>query len=153
VPVAAFELTLAGDNVGAVSDALRRLGFTCRTNHVGSVIRIVGYSMNGATIPVGETEICTLNTGNAGETPALPGRSQITQVVLSDTNADAIPAAIMGVASAIEEIEDGKLKIENSDGAVYDLQGRRMESSIFNSQSSIKKKGVYIQNGTKIVNK
>ncbi|MBR2236484.1 MAG: hypothetical protein IJ887_01170 [Prevotella sp.] len=142
-PVAAFELTLAAEEDVEVSDALRRLGFTYKTNHVGSVTRIVGYSMNGATIPVGETEICTLNAGNA----------QIMQVVLSDTNADAIPATIEAVASGIEEIEDGKLKIENSDGAVYDLQGRRMESSIFNSQSSIKKKGVYIQNGTKIVNK
>ena len=34
---------------------------------------------------------------------------------------------------------------------VYDLQGRRVESSIFNSQSSILKKGLYIVNGKKIV--
>lgn len=48
------------------------------------------------------------------------------------------------VVTGIQEIENGRLKIENSAGAVYDLQGRRMESSIFNSQSSILKKGLYI---------
>ena len=54
-------------------------------------------------------------------------------------------------AQGIKEIEDGRLKIENEAGAWYDLQGRRMESSIFNSQSSIKKKGLYIHNGRKVV--
>ncbi len=53
-----------------------------------------------------------------------------------------------GNATGIEEIEDERLKIEN---AVYDLMGRRIESSIFNSQSSIKKKGMYIKNGQKII--
>jgi len=53
--------------------------------------------------------------------------------------------------TGIKEIEDGRLKIENSTDAVYDLQGRRMDSSIFNSQSSIKKKGIYVVNGKKTV--
>ena len=54
-------------------------------------------------------------------------------------------------SQGIKEIEDGRLKIENETGAVYDLQGRRVESSIFHSQSSIKKRGLYIQNGKKVV--
>ena len=54
-------------------------------------------------------------------------------------------------SQGIKEIENGKLKIENEAGAWYDLQGRRMESSIFNSQSSIKKKGLYIHGGRKVV--
>ena len=60
----------------------------------------------------------------------------------------ASPVAIDGEASGIGEIENGKLKIENG---VYDLSGRRMESSIFNVQSSMLKKGVYIVNGRKDV--
>jgi len=35
--------------------------------------------------------------------------------------------------------------------SVYDLQGRRMESSIFNLQSSMLKKGIYIVDGKKVV--
>ena len=53
-----------------------------------------------------------------------------------------------GEVQGISEIEDGKLKMGNGG---YDLQGRRMESSILNSQSSTLKKGVYIVNGKKTV--
>ena len=62
-----------------------------------------------------------------------------------------------GSPTGISEMEDGKMKIENG---VYDLQGRRMESSIFNSplgsaacnkQESSLKKGLYIKNGKKIL--
>ena len=53
-----------------------------------------------------------------------------------------------GEVQGISEIEDGNLKMGNGG---YDLQGRRMESSILNSQSSILKKGVYIVNGKKKV--
>ena len=53
-----------------------------------------------------------------------------------------------GETTGIREMEDGKWKMENGS---YDLQGRRVESSIFNSQSSIRKKGVYIVNGKKKV--
>ena len=52
-------------------------------------------------------------------------------------------------ASGIENIENGKLKMENS---VYNMQGQRVgQSSTFNSQSSILKKGLYIMNGRKVV--
>ena len=57
------------------------------------------------------------------------------------------------VTQGIKEIENGRLNIENEAGAVYDLQGRRMESSIFNIQSSIKKKGIHILQGKKILSK
>ena len=50
--------------------------------------------------------------------------------------------------SGISEIENGKLKIEES---LYDLQGRRMESSMFNLQSSMLKRGLYIVNGKKVI--
>jgi len=50
--------------------------------------------------------------------------------------------------SGISEIENGKLKIEES---LYDLQGRRMESSMFNVQSSMLKRGLYIVNGKKVI--
>ncbi|MBR2206516.1 MAG: InlB B-repeat-containing protein [Prevotella sp.] len=41
--------------------------------------------------------------------------------------------------------------MEHSDNAVYDLQGRRVASSMLNVQSSMLKKGVYIYKGNKIV--
>jgi hypothetical protein len=124
--------------VCTISNALWRLGFTFKTNRIGEAIRIVGYSLNGAAIPVGETEICTLHNGNA----------RITQVVLSDANADAIPASIEGIASGIQSLD--YWTISQSDNC-YDLSGRKLSNSkLSNSQL---RKGVYIHNGTKIVNK
>ena len=46
-----------------------------------------------------------------------------------------------GETTGISQIEDGKLKIENG---VYDLQGRRMASSIL-------KKGLYVNDGRKVI--
>ena len=50
--------------------------------------------------------------------------------------------------TGIESIEHSTLNIDHS---VYNLQGRRMESSMFNIQSSMLKKGLYIMNGRKVV--
>ena len=49
---------------------------------------------------------------------------------------------VMGIVP----IENGKLKADNPNDAVYDLQGRRVASS--NSQL---KKGIYIVSGKKVV--
>jgi len=47
----------------------------------------------------------------------------------------------LGEATGVSQIENGELRMENS---VYDLQGRRMETSNL-------KKGVYIVNGKKVI--
>ena len=41
--------------------------------------------------------------------------------------------------------------MEHSDNAVYDLQGRRVASSMLNVQSSMLKKGIYIYKGKKVI--
>ena len=98
--------------------------------------------MTGAAIPVGETEICTLHSNN----------THITQVVLSDANADAIPASIEGVASGIEEsMVNGQWSMDND--KVYDLSGRKVNSVGAGPVPARTRKGLYILNGTKIVNK
>lgn len=130
-PIAAFELTLCGEDVEDVSDDLWRLGFTFKTNHAGSTTRIVGYSMNGAVIPVGCTEICSLYVGD----------SQITQVVLSDSNAEAVAATIDGTPTDVAELKSAGSGAQQW----FDLQGRRVTPP--------RKRGIYILNGTKIVNK
>ena len=53
-----------------------------------------------------------------------------------------------GETAGISSMHNSQCIMHNE---VYDLQGRRVESSIFNSQSSILKKGLYIVNGKKIV--
>ena len=64
------------------------------------------------------------------------------------TSAAEIGIETTGDITGISEIGNGKQKIENG---VYDLQGRRLQSSISNSPSSQLKKGIYIKNGRKIL--
>ena len=52
-----------------------------------------------------------------------------------------------GNTTGIQTIENGEVNSES----VYDLQGRRVESSKFNVESSKLTKGVYIVNGRKVV--
>ena len=53
-------------------------------------------------------------------------------------------------ATGIENIEHSTLNFEHSDGAVYDLSGRKIngQSSMVNGQLP---KGIYIVNGKKIL--
>ncbi|MBR3109759.1 MAG: hypothetical protein IKH35_01045 [Prevotella sp.] len=56
-----------------------------------------------------------------------------------------------GETTGIVDIEHGILNMEHSDNAVYDLQGRRVASSMLNVQSSMLKKGIYIYKGKKVI--
>ena len=141
VPVAAFEVTLSPSTAIDVCNSLRQMGFTVRTNSNDNLTRVVGYSMSGATLAEGKTAICE----------SLQGGTEIVNAVLSDANAEEIAVKLIsGTTTGISEVENGTMNIGNS---VYDLQGRKVsvQSSIFNSQSSIHKKGLYIQNGKKVV--
>ncbi len=53
-----------------------------------------------------------------------------------------------GETTGIISIEHGTLNIDHS---VYDLQGRRVQTSNLNSQTSNLKRGVYIVNGKKVI--
>ena len=100
----------------------------------------------------GNTNILFVTGGNALTYPAADGNINGFRAyfLLHDAAAGARSFSLnLGdKETGIAEIENGKLNIENG---IYDLQGRRMESSIFNSQSSIMKKGVYIVNGKKTI--
>ena len=51
----------------------------------------------------------------------------------------------------MDEMKNDRVKSEKSDQAVYDLSGRKINSSFFTLHSSLKNKGLYIVNGKKIV--
>lgn len=138
IPVAAFELTLNNTQFTVRNSQMDEMGFTCRSNSKGDIIRMVGYSMNGATLPVGLSAICEV-TG---------GHTEIVNAVLSDIDAEEIPVRLLsGETIDIKEIENGKMKIEDS---IYDLQGRRINSQFSNFKFQFRK-GLYIQNGKKVV--
>lgn len=55
-------------------------------------------------------------------------------------------AVVSSTTTGVTEIVNSK----SSNSKCYDLQGRRVDSSIFNVQSSMSKKGLYIINGKKV---
>lgn len=71
------------------------------------------------------------------------------QAFITDFPADSKGAKLItDTTTGISEIENGKL-IHGS--SVYDLQGRRMESTVFNSKAPILRKGIYVINGKKTI--
>jgi len=70
----------------------------------------------------------------------LPSRSVVTLVVTSVIDTDGI----------VGQNQNSKLKIQNDADVVYDLCGRKINSSLFIHHSSFKK-GIYLVNGKKVV--
>lgn len=138
-PVAAFEMTLSGDRVTEMSQELEQMGFKCRINHLDGITRIVGYSMNGATIPVGTTAICQMQSGNV----------EIVNASLSDIDAEPIGVSIfVDTTTTISDMTHRASSLNNADA--YDMSGRKISGD----RLALRKlsKGIYIVNGKKIVN-
>lgn len=63
VPVSAFDIMVSTNQQTEIESALKQMGFTCTSKWDGSNLHLVGYSLNGAEIPAGETAICALSSG------------------------------------------------------------------------------------------
>jgi hypothetical protein len=75
-------------------------------------------------------------------------------VAKSEINGNAwTSAAEIGIEADAEitAIYTPEIKYNAQSGPVYDLQGRRIDSSTLNAQVSKSNKGIFIQNGRKIV--
>lgn len=82
-PVAAFDVTLRGSTSFNVSRTLQQMGFTCTQQPTANGIRLIAYSLAGATLPVGETLIGT--TG---------GEAVVSRAMLSDKQAMPVSVGI-----------------------------------------------------------
>jgi hypothetical protein len=83
VPIASFDLFVENCSSLELSEALKALGFICTLRPQENGMRLIGYSLSGATLPVGETVIAASTTG-----------ATVTHVVLSDREASAVSVAI-----------------------------------------------------------
>jgi hypothetical protein len=82
VPVAAFDVYISGCTDMSISQALQSLGMVCDARQTDDGLHIIGYSMGGATLPVGENILGTV-FGN---------QPNIIYVMLSDKAATEIPS-------------------------------------------------------------
>ena len=77
---------------------------------------------------------------------SLQGDTEIVSAVLSDANAEEITVKVIsGQATGIDEI----VNRQSSNSKWFDLQGRRVKE--FGTRNSELKRGLYIQNGKKVV--
>ena len=128
-PVAAFDVTMVGVKAVDIQSVLDLAGFTCVIKENLNGVRVIGYSMSGAVIPIGENLVATLKN-----TPSL-----IKNLMLSDNEANEISVQVDCSPSNVQNVT-----IENTiHSAIYDLQGRKIEGHV--------SKGIYIQNGRKII--
>lgn len=97
------------------------------------------------TIPGDEPCELTFKMSVAGETVDVP------LVLTYETNAiygTPMDPVVIDMANQATSIQNSLFRNQNGEGVVYDLSGRRTDSSLFTSHSSLKK-GVYIINGQK----
>jgi len=135
-PVAAFEVTLSSNSAVSVSNSLEEMGFTCLTRTHGDITRLVGYSMNNATIPVGTTAIAHLSQADA----------HVLHAVLADSQADEIDVIIAEGGNVATDISPAEAVYDVIPSRpIYDLQGR-----MIGHPTSPLKKGVYIVDGKKV---
>lgn len=90
IPVSAFDIIVSTmDDVKQLS-ALNDMGFTCAYRQDGNLLHLIGYSLTGSVLPIGETTICELENG------------VVTYTMLSDSYANEIKADINSTPTNIQ---------------------------------------------------
>lgn len=90
IPVSAFDIIVSTiDDVKQLS-ALNDMGFTCAYRQDGNLLHLIGYSLSGSVLPIGETTICELENG------------VVTYTMLSDAYANEIKAEINSTPTNIQ---------------------------------------------------
>ena len=131
VPVAALDLRLSGIAPEALSWNTEAMGFTTAATAQANGTHAIIYSLQPHEIAEGRTVLATFDVG---ETPRL------TSAVLSDSKAQSVSVGSnlpTGISTTLNE--NGEMRNET----LYDLQGRKVNGQ--------QRKGLYIENGKKIV--
>lgn len=90
IPVSAFDIIVSTmDDVKQLS-SLNDMGFTCAYRQDGNLLHLIGYSLSGSVLPIGETTICELENG------------VVTYTMLSDAYANEIKTEINSTPTNIQ---------------------------------------------------
>ena len=132
-PVAAIDLRLTGIMPESLNWNIEDMGFATATTAQRDGTHAIIYSMRPLQIAEGRTVLATFDTGLS---------PQLKSAVLSDSEARSITVG-NAMPTSIKIIENGELTIDHGAGALYDLQGRKVNDK--------QRKGLYIENGKKVV--
>lgn len=133
-PVASFDIFVDGCTDMKVSEVLESMGITCVTQKRDGGVHFIGYSMNGVTLPVGETILGILD----GNKPI------VAHAMLSDKSAKEIPAVFNKTITEIGHVDANMSIVANADGivlhtantfdniswSVYDMSGKLIDEGI-----------------------
>ena len=129
-PVAALDLRIAGIMPDKLHWNTEMMGFATATTAQNDGTHAIIYSMQPRQIEEGLTVLATYDTHLS---------PNITSVILSDSKARPISVS-NSLPTGITSIQNSQSTTDNS---VYDLQGRKVNGK--------QKKGMYIENGRKVV--
>lgn len=89
VPVSSFDIVVSTGSKFSMNEPITSAGFTCTVKHTDNEVHLVGYSLSGATLPVGENVLGTLNEG------------VVTYSMLADAEANEITTAFGATPTGI----------------------------------------------------
>ena len=119
VPVASFDIVVSSGQEWTMAEGLSQIGFTCTTRRNSNQIHLVGYSLNGTALPVGQTMI--------GET----GNGTVSYAMLADEDAQEIPSTTntntTGIQSAFfdSDSKSYRLSIGADRAILIDANGKK----------------------------
>jgi len=98
-PVSSFDIVVATGSEYNVNEALAYAGFTCSVKQTEDEVHLIGYSLNGATLPVGENVLGSLTGG------------VVTYSMLADTEAEEITTPFGSTPTGIHSATSGTQRL------------------------------------------
>ena len=123
-PVAAFDIVVDGATSMKVANQLKQQGFTTEVQKQGNAVHLIGYSLSGATLPIGETVLGTVQKG-----------AIVYRAMLSDNKAKEIVVGFSGTPTSITHpaasdtqqpaSEVYRLPVSSKKAIVFDSKGKK----------------------------
>lgn len=134
-PIAAFDIIVNSSSPLVVNPILTDYGFICSQKRVGDNVHLIGYSLSGMTLPMGENTIATMSS---------QGNLSVSYAQLSDIEANEVSTNVNMMPTKISEVSPNQL---SEDCMIYNLNGSRVATDalkagtvcIMKSNGNIKK--------------
>lgn len=133
-PVASFDIFIDGCTDMKIGESLAAMGMTCVAEKKDGGVHLIGYSMNGATLPVGETVLGTLDES----------KPMVSYAMLSDKGAKEIPSVTNQSVTGVSHVNADMAIVANANGimlhtantienlswSVYDMGGSLIDEGL-----------------------
>lgn len=133
-PVASFDIFIDGCTDMKIGESLAAMGMTCVAEKMDGGVHVIGYSMNGAILPIGETVLGTLDGS----------KLMVSYAMLSDKGAKEIPSVTNQSITGVGHVDAYMTIVANANGimlrttntienlswSVYDMGGSLIDEGL-----------------------